>query len=72
MHKPKYSKTLKRLAAKDGRVESYEFDQDGHWLILALGFAADTGAHCIRGDTVHYVLNDLCLVAPCNCNECSP
>jgi len=58
----RHSSTLSRLAERDDRIDYYECDQDGHWLILIGGFRSEHGASAIRSDTVRQALDAVSLI----------
>ena len=37
----RYSKTIAAVVKKDPRLESYDADLDGHWIVTADGFTYD-------------------------------
>jgi len=64
----KYSKTLHKLAARDRRIEEYEFSaDDGHFIITANGWCWDDDCvHTWAEDTVKDILDRLGYIKPCS------
>ena len=64
------SKTLQRIADRDKRVQSYEFDGELHWLHLCAGYRNElTETHSCNGLTVAEVREELSCVRSCH-REC--
>lgn len=71
----KPSVQLKRLAERDPRITSYEFDDqtESHRLYLAPGFwSAYDEAHSIHADRVDIALWSVKSIEPCDCGACRP
>lgn len=65
-----YSKTLQKLADKDDRIDSYEFDGDSHWIHLKEGFITDDLCHSIHEWRVADVLHYVSLISECEIEGC--
>lgn len=63
--------TDRNFFLRDSRVQSYEHDEDGHWIYLCRGWAFQDDTHTIHEDTLQDAREALWQIAPCSCNECA-
>lgn len=71
LHDMHASKTLRDIAARDKRVDEYEFDGANHWMHLKSQWVNPlTDTHAICEETVAAVRSQLPTLTRCGCNDC--
>ena len=60
----RYSKTIAAVVEKDPRLESYDADLDGHWIVTADGFTYDGTGRIIHEMSVKECLEVIRDVTP--------